>query len=573
MDPIQKIKEKLDIVDIIRERIALLPAGKNFKAPCPFHKEKTPSFVVSPDRQTWHCFGSCGEGGDVFSFVMKYDGLEFYEALQLLAEKAGVELQKVSPQNQKEFGVLYDINRAATDFFVSQLRETADAMGYMHERGVQEETIEIFEIGYAPYLNDALIVNLVNAGFDVHDIERAGLCFKTERGTYMDRFRGRIMFPLLNSFGKIVGFSGRILPAYDNENIGKYVNTPETSIFNKSKLLYGFDKTRQYIREKKNVYVIEGQMDMIMMYQDGVRNVIATSGTALTKQHLELLQKNSETITFSFDNDEAGKHATYRAIDMAHEMDCLVHICSIPDAKDAAEFVRKNPHMLERTLAAHTQTALEYYTQEFLQKGIDSSREDIRTMLAKIIHIQSPLEQGRWIKKIATNLRLPEHTILEEFQMLKKKTKIPEEKKVQQNQEQDTHITKPKTRHETIALHCTLLILRNDIDQVSFQEYLTYFPHPYDKILGYDATTGSDDAVGTLRTELSMKASLSLEAGEDGDKELQFLLRELKKEFLKERTKEITMQIRLYETKGQQPPAELLKEFDEITKLINNEVQ
>ena len=321
--PIQGIKDRLDIVDFIRSYVTLLPAGKNFKAPCPFHKEKTPSFIVSPERQTWHCFGACSEGGDVFKFLMKYENLEFYEALKVLAEKAGVELKQISPAEQRQFGILYDINNAAKDFFRKELWKSRESLDYFKKRGLQKETVEEFELGLAPDKFDALTVYLTKADYNVVDIERAGLNFKNDRGSYIDRFRGRLMFPIHNHFGKVVGFSGRIFPQLETEkmDVGKYVNSPETTIFNKSRILYGFHKTKNHIKEQQSAVLVEGQMDFLMLYQDGIKNAVATSGTALTIDHLRVLRRFADQLVLSFDSDEAGIKAAERSIDLAHSFD------------------------------------------------------------------------------------------------------------------------------------------------------------------------------------------------------------------------------------------------------------
>ncbi len=282
-DTTELIKGKIDIVEFIRSYVALAPAGKNLKGLCPFHKEKTPSFIVSPDRQVWHCFG-CGAGGDVIGFLMRYENLEFLEALKVLADKVGVSIRLSGSSDQKKYEVLFEINRVAKDFFVATLNEDMGrpALQYLLDRGLKKETIDEFEIGLAGPNSDALVRHLTKAGYSVTDIERAGLSIKTERGTYWDRFRGRIMFPLVNHFGKVIGFTGRVMPGAESEKVGKYVNSPETPIFNKSKLLFGFFKTKNAIREADMAVLVEGQMDFLMTYQDGIKNVVATSGTALT---------------------------------------------------------------------------------------------------------------------------------------------------------------------------------------------------------------------------------------------------------------------------------------------------
>ena len=366
--PVQEIKERLDIVDFIRSYIPLLPAGKNLKALCPFHKEKTPSFMVSPERQTWHCFGACGEGGDIFKFLMKYENLEFYEALKILAEKAGIELKKISPAEHKQFNVLYEINEAAKKFFVGQLAEgvNKEALKYLKDRGLKKETIEEFELGFSPASFDNLSHYLINLGFDVKDVERAGLNYKNDRGSYIDRFRERIMFPIYNHFGKVVGFSGRLLPHLEKPEIGKYVNSPETLIFNKSRLLYGFHKTKEAIRRLKSAVLVEGQMDFLMLYQEGVKNLAAASGTALTNEHLKTFKRLTDRLILFFDNDEAGLKAVERAIDLGISNDFNIRVLILKDYKDPAEAAQKSPSSILELLEK-TESATEFYFRRYLQ--------------------------------------------------------------------------------------------------------------------------------------------------------------------------------------------------------------
>src|SRR3989344_3823670 len=367
---LEQIKERLDVADFIRGYIALSPAGKNLKGLCPFHKEKTPSFVVSPDKQIWHCFG-CSKGGDVVAFAMLYENLEFLDALKLLAEKAGLDFQKTATPDQKRLNVLYDINRSAKDYFVVNL--SGKPIEYLLSRGLKKETIAEFEIGFAPMSSDSLTRQLIKSGFAVADIERAGLTARTERGTYWDRFRGRIMFPLYSSFGKVVGFTGRIMPDQENPNVGKYVNSPETSIFNKSKLLYGFHKSRNNIREQNIALLVEGQMDFLMLWQDGVKNAVAVSGTALTPDHLKTLRRLTEKITVCFDSDEAGQAATERAIDLGEASDLAVKVLKLEE-KDPADLVKTSPGIFN-TLTAEAVPAIEYYVQKYLSHRLSDVSE------------------------------------------------------------------------------------------------------------------------------------------------------------------------------------------------------
>lgn len=572
-DPIQEIKDKLDIVDVVREYIPLMPAGKNLRAVCPFHKERTPSFIVSPDRQTWHCFGSCNEGGDVISFVMKYEHVEFYEALQMLAQKAGIELRRISPSSQKEFGILYDINAAAKDYFIQQ-RNDERAAKYISSRGLKNETLDEFEIGYAPQNIDGLIINLVNAGYDVADVERAGLAFKTERKTYMDRFRGRIMFPIYNTFGKVVGFSGRILPELDTGDSGKYVNSPETPIFNKSRILYGLHKTKQNIREEKTAFLVEGQMDFLMLYQDGVRNCVATSGTALTQHHLEVLKKIAEKLIVAFDSDDAGMIAAERAIDMAHAIDLNVAVFLLSDAKDAAEYIQKNPGKIKHLIDSGSMSALDFYFKRYLD-GVPEGevKNKTRHVLEKILHIYSPMEQSRWVKKIAEKIGLPESSLSDELKLLK--SKHPPKASSEVGQVLKNADEPPlKTRADKVAMEIILMSLLDESELPKLEDFKTFFPERFAKVIDFlQGVPVDDEEAKALARFAELKSSLRY-----GDIkmdmvpfEINVLLKELKKEFYKEKKDVILEQIKKAEKSGDDVKAsQLLREFDELAKLVNN---
>ena len=414
----EQIKEKLDLVEFLRGYLELKPAGNNFKANCPFHKEKTPSFMVSPERQIWHCFG-CNEGGDIFKFLMKYENLEFYEALKILAEKANIPLARVSPSEQKEFGVLYDINRAAADYYIGCLSRAPAAGEYLASRKLSKNSIEDFEIGFAPNDYESLSMYLLNKGFEVADSLRAGLIVKTERGNYIDRFRGRIMFPLESNFGKVIGFTGRVLPQFDTGETGKYMNSPETPIFSKSRLLYGLSKSKESIRESGTVLLVEGQMDVIMSHQDGVKNTVGTSGTALTDEQLMMLRRYSSKLVLNFDNDEAGKRAMERSIDLAHAKDFeteVLDFSGIPETgglKDPADIVSEKPGVL-KDIVSRSVPAMEYYFTRHPVTGVDigTKKQSVREILKKIMNIPSAVERSHWLKELSFRSGVRESDLL-----------------------------------------------------------------------------------------------------------------------------------------------------------------
>jgi len=581
--PVQEIKERLDIVDFIRSYIPLTPAGKNLKALCPFHREKTPSFMVSPERQMWHCFGSCGEGGDIFKFLMKYENLEFYEALKILAEKAGVELKKISPAEHKQFGILYDISQSAKDFFKKQLEQSTETLNYLKERGLKKETIEEFELGLAPNKFDDLSRYLTNSGYDIKDVERAGLIFKTERGSYVDRFRERIMFPLYNHFGKVVGFSGRVLPRLESEKpeLGKYINTPETLIFNKSRILYGFHKTKKHILEQKSAVLVEGQMDFLMAYQDGVKNVIATSGTALTFDHLKTIRRLAEQLILCFDNDEAGFNAVERAIDLANANDFNVKILTLQDFKDPAEAAQKSPGALAG-LIKETKPAMEFYFERYLKEKVKLElpefKKKIRIVLAKIKNLASAVERAQWLKELSQRTKIEEKTLAEEMEQLKTLNYAEKNAELRRNSPRQSASSLRESACSRRELICQRLISLAILDkdfQERINEHLDYFLEDYSLILKClrEEAKLEDERLNNLLNLISLRSSFesSILDPEKIEKEFQELLHQLRIEYLKEKRQGLTGLVKEAEGTGDETKvASVLKEFNEVSKSIQN---
>lgn len=583
MTPVEQIKEKLDIVEFIRSYIQLQPAGKNFKALCPFHKERTPSFSISPERQTWHCFGACSEGGDIFKFLMKYENLEFHEALKILAEKAGVELKRVSPIDQKQFGVLYEINEAAKEFFKQNLKSSAEAKKYLDSRGLKQETVEEFELGLAPDKWDILAIYLIKKGYSAADIERAGLIFKNERGSLIDRFRNRIMFPLYNNFGKTIGFSGRILPRFETPETGKYVNSPETLIFNKSKILYGFHKTKNHIRDKKKAVAVEGQMDLLMAHQDGVKNIVAVSGTALTVDHLKILKRLADEIIFFFDNDEAGLKAAERSIDLANQQDFSVKLLVVENYKDPAEIAQKSPGLLLKLLE-EAKSAMEFYFNRYLTNdkrqttndNLINLKNNVRIILGKIKNLTSAIERAHWLKELSLITKIKEEVLLDELSQLK----TPSSPSNTLRQPMPAKQALASTRRDLIAERLTGLLMANENFLSIINEHIAYLPNDYLIIIESVKNRKKPD-----EERLSDKLNLislhsSTESALDEEKiknELNELLRQLKTEYFKEKRIELAELIKKAEknksAKSIDQEKEIsvaLEEFDRVSKLIHN---
>lgn len=570
-DTAQLIKEKLDIVDFLKNYLELKPAGKNFKACCPFHQEKTPSFMISPERQTWHCFGTCGEGGDIIKFLMKYENIEFYDALKILAEKAGVELRSAGGQDFNSNNNLYRAMEEAKDFFKSNLAQADKVREYLKDRGLNQETIDEFEIGAAMDGSDLLTKHLIKKGFNIQDIEKAGLCLKTERGTYWDRFRARIMFPIHNHVGKVVAFTGRIMPGSENANVGKYVNSPETPIFQKSKILYGFDKTKNDIRQRHEAVMVEGQMDLLMIWQDGVKNVVATSGTALTDEHLTVLRRLADDLVLSFDSDEAGQAAAERAIDMANAHDFTVKLLVIDDAKlkDPADVVRASPgHILE--LVSKAKPAMEYYFHKYMKnisEDLKIKKQIIRVVLGKIRGLASPIDRNHWLKELAHLAKISEEVLSEEMDALPKNSeiqKLPEkaapEKIVQENSRQDVILQR---------LFGIILHLKSDLKILN--DHIKYFPERYAS--AYREFTKPEEErssdIAELMGKISMRFSYNNQDMEMDslEKEIGLLLRQLKLEYLKEKRQQLSDVIKELDRGGDEKKLhDAMNEYAEVSR-------
>lgn len=424
------IKQKLPVLEMVRSYVTLTPAGRSFKGLCPFHQEKTPSFIVSPDRGSWHCFG-CGEGGDIFTFVMKYENMEFPEALRFLAEKAGVQIRALNPQHQREFGVLYDINEAAKDFYAAALAKHAPAVEYVRSRGLADATVKEFALGFSPG-GEALTLHLIKQGFDVNDAVRAGLIYKTARNLYRDRFEGRIMFPIFNQVGKVVAFTGRIFAApgvTPPDDAPKYVNSPETPVFNKSRVLYGLHASKLNIAHEKTVVVVEGQMDFLMAYQSGVKNAVAVSGTGFTEHHLEKLRRVADTVVASFDNDDAGRKAMERMLDMLNRYDFHTKVVSFGEFKDPAEALQHDPDYLRRVLAeakpAFAFLFDKYFSAEKVRSDVALKKRVVVHLLTLLSHLKSPVERGEWLRALSAASGVSEAALREQLEALV----VPQEKK------------------------------------------------------------------------------------------------------------------------------------------------
>ncbi len=428
---VEQIKERLRIEDVIGSYLKLERAGNSLKARCPFHNEKTPSFFVSPDRGGYYCFG-CGEKGDMFTFVEKFEGIDFLGALKLLADRAGVTLEKFSAKTSDKKERLFALLEATTAFLQKNLDGEEIPHSYLTKRGLVDATIAEWRIGYVRDEWRSISDHLKAKGFTDDEIERAGIT-KTEGKNTYDRFRGRIMFPIADPAGRIIAFSGRILPGLDDGKVGKYLNSPQTELFDKSKVLYGFDRAKQSIRKFDYSILVEGQMDLLMAHQAGFTNTVASSGTALTAEHLALLKRISNRIIMSFDSDNAGAKAAERAWALALAAGMDVKIAEIPKGFDPADLILKDKNLFKEVLKNSV------HLIDFLLARIRAEISDAKklwsaiktTVLPYIYLLESDTDKSRYVSRIAELVGTKEAFVWDDL----KKVKLDDEFRSVQKEE------------------------------------------------------------------------------------------------------------------------------------------
>lgn len=404
---VEAIKAKVDLVELVGEYVKLTPAGANFRAPCPFHHEKTPSFMVNRAKQIWKCFG-CGEGGDIFTFLMKIEGLEFPEALKVLAQRAGVALSGYRSQADNQKNRLHDLCDLAARYWHKVLIDSpaaAIARDYLAGRQISAETISDFRLGFAVDSWDNLSGFLLKRGFKEQEIFLAGLSVKKDRGVgFYDRFRGRIIFPIADVHGRVVGFGGRTMKA---EEPAKYLNTPQTAIYNKSAVLYGLSRAKDAVKKNDLAVLVEGYMDVLPSHQAGVTNVVSISGTALTPEQVKLLKRYSANLSLALDINAAGRQTAERNIKMAWQDEMNVKVISVPSGKDPGECIKNNPADWQRAIS-QAQPAMEYFFERAWQGRPAVQPEEknriVKILLPKILQLGSAVEKDYWLHELANRL-------------------------------------------------------------------------------------------------------------------------------------------------------------------------
>lgn len=424
----EEIESKVDIVEFISNYVALKKAGSNFKARCPFHSEKTPSFFVSPERQIWHCFG-CGLGGGVIKFYMLIENASFTEALEYFSEKLGLKYQKTTKTALHFKKETLEALETATTYFHHQLFKNTnlEILDYLTKRRrLTLETIKQFRLGYSQPSFDELKKYLLSQGFKAEILKSSGLFITKDDGTFYDRFRNRIMFPIFDLQNRVVGFSGRIYEPrletnQDKDQVPKYINTPNTLVYNKSKVLYLLNSAKKTVKENDEIIIVEGNMDAIMSHQVGVTNVIATSGTSLNSDHLSLIKRFTTNIIFSFDNDPAGKLAKERAIKLSLSEGFNVYVLNPNSQKDPADIIKADPNKWHESVKKKKKWLdhlFEQKLQDYPPHSIENKKMFVKAILPYIKVLQNPVERSEWIKIIADTVNVDEIYIREALKII-----------------------------------------------------------------------------------------------------------------------------------------------------------
>ncbi len=446
MQPSDEIKSRLDIVDIIKEYIQLKPVGSNFSALSPFNREKTPSFIVSPEKQIWHCFSS-GKGGDIITFIMEIEGVNFVEALRILAPKAGVSLRRQNPEMVSRRNRLLDIMEVVSNFYHQNLLNSKNAevaRKYLKERQLTDETLIDWKIGFSIDSWDDAVNVLKKRGYKDNEIIEAGLANKKKEGYGIyNRFRDRVMFPISDINGNIVAFSARIRPDKEDGSVmGKYINSPQTLIYNKSRIVFGLDKAKLEIKNNNLAVIVEGQMDVVTAHQNGFKNVVASSGTALTNEQIKLIKRYTNNIAFAFDMDNAGQIATDRAIRESMAMDMNIRVIVLPSGKDPDDFLKKNPEKWKE-LVEKADSVMSYYFDKVFSNidinNVEGKRDAVRNILPIINRLKSLVEKDFWLKQLSQKIDIEERYLRETLASIenKKISYVKKETIFNQNQSLD----------------------------------------------------------------------------------------------------------------------------------------
>ncbi|MGA2910484.1 MAG: DNA primase [Candidatus Microgenomates bacterium] len=579
---VDEVKARTDIVSIIGERIELKKAGRNYKAICPFHGEKTPSFMVSPELQIFKCFG-CGEAGDVFAFLEKFEGMEFREALKFLADRAGIKLQNQNFGESSEKEKLIEINTQAMRFYNYLLLNhpvAKKALEYLEkDRGLKRESIEEFQLGFSPESSYALAKFLVGKKkFSPADIERAGIGLARGSNLY-DRFNGRVIFPLFDHRGNPIGFAGRILP-WDKRDTGKYINSPETPLYHKSNVLYGLNLTRSFIKKKKVAIVVEGELDLISSWQAGIKNIVAIKGSALTEEQVRLLSRFAPKFILALDSDMAGDAAARRGIKVAGEIGVEVKVAKITGFKDPDEAARGNIESYKKDLIA-SEGVYDYFIDSVFARFNSESGGGKSKISKEIIpilgEIGDKIVQAHYANIIARKLEVPLEAVTEElFKLSDKSTGGLSGPTKPESKEEFGRKELLEERLLTLAFQSDPKILLSKsvrdlvtlpLNQRLIEEYEKFADGKAFNVTEFGASLPAELFQGFAKIVLSDNQDL-VDNSNELKRELALVEKELKIHTVKAKLKDLASQMRETEEKGE--TEKLLKAQNEFNKLAKS---
>ncbi|OGG50868.1 DNA primase [Candidatus Kaiserbacteria bacterium RIFCSPHIGHO2_01_FULL_54_36] len=557
-DTVQQIKDRLSIVDVVSQYVKLERAGASLRARCPFHAERTPSFHVSPDRGTYHCFG-CNVGGDIFSFVEAIEGLDFKGALKVLAEKAGVPLVYERPEKRDERERLFELMEVATIFYASRLSSAATK--YLKGRGITEATAQTFRVGLAGDAWSELSDHLKDKRFSDKEIIDAGLAKKTERGGLNDKFRNRIMFPIADSAGRVAGFSGRIFGEKASPEAPKYLNSPETPLFHKSRILYGFDRAKQSIRKNNCAVLVEGQMDLLASHQAGWGNTLAVSGTAFTLEHAALIRRMTDNLVIALDADEAGIKAAGRAARAALQGGLNVKVAQLPKDLDPADLIlQKGAEEWKKAIRDSKDiiTFLLDVLEEHMKTPDRFRRSVEQVVLPFLSDVQSPIAREQYLREIAERLNVSEAAVAEALEKLPRPAEGGARATAAESSKKEVASNPTHSRSFDRAKQAfSILLWQQSLPKPSLD--VAAYARELEAAIGKDALT----ALGTLpeneREALRFSAERLHGKSPNPQKAAEALLSVILKELFAEELREATLQLK---------KAESGKNEDEVERLM-----
>jgi len=514
---VEQIRTSSDIVEVIGEYVQLRKQGRNYFGLCPFHGENSPSFSVSSDKQIFHCFG-CGEGGNVFSFLMKMEGLAFTEAVQKLGERNGIAVAEyTSGQGQQEdisddtviMQQAHELLKKYYHHLLVNTEEGNEALSYLLKRGITKEMIEKFEIGYASPAWDAATKILQKRGLSLSSMEQAGLLIRSEKdGSHYDRFRGRVMFPIYTLQGKVIAFSGRAL----GDDTPKYLNSPETPIFHKSKLLYNFHQARPFIRKRGQVVLFEGYADVLAAVKSGVEEAVATMGTALTEEQAKLLRRNVETVVLCYDGDKAGREATMKAGQLLLQVGCQVKVTSLPDKLDPDEYVQQYGTTAFENLVKSSISFVGFKINHLrLGKNLqdESGKEEyVKSVLKELSLLQDAMQAESYLKSLSQEFSYSMETLLNQLHQYRKEQKVQQKQVKQVSKPSQIVQAKPKlTGFERAEREIIYHMLQSPEVAVRMESHIEDFHTEEHKGILYELYAyyekGNEPSVGTFLSWLS----------------------------------------------------------------------